>query len=447
MMKLEINKQNIARSHGTAYWIVGLLSQLVLWSPCTTVLAESEATDEPSQAQPGDRAEEEKPDASGLEPTPSEQSPETPGGFTGQETPASEPAAQPSQPQLESPPALDKTDAAQSPRIADQEQAGRVDAKEAHVSQHKVVKRELDREEGREPPVPESAMYREVEVCANGRPAVENERSQWPPIRLRGDLGFGASSRSGDTSVWLSPLLGGWFRVMDMVAISVDWGFAYLNRSASENSAKTAFRMGNPFLAVHSVRQHGCTELRVGIGATIPLAYLPDPDYLPGAVEGERNLVVETYQGAMAMRGMWNWWLWVPDSMSVALPVSWESAANTDWIFGGEVALASTVFLEGRYAYFVPVANPLQALLVIPMAGKIGYRISPFILSIRLQAIWVVNDGAVQLAAIPAANWKFGIGFLDISFNLNLDKPYGFGAENDRQGKLWGVQLGGGIEY
>ncbi len=445
-----INRKNKLRLVRPMHWIANLFIQLVIVCACSTAFAQEEKKDEPSQAQPDTGSGDKEPNAGAPVTDPAEQSPETPA--PPKQQPPSEPKTE-QQPTSESEPAQEPPSESGTPSESDAPPAEETKPAAAETGPSKpeespppIAKpmsprpQKTDQEEVRREHAPAAGIRREGTICANGRPAVENRPSEWPPVRVNGELGFLASQNEGATSTWLSPLLGGWFRISDMVAVSADWGFAMLNWSALEGGGDTEFRMGNPFIAVHSVRQHGCTELRVGIGVTVPLAYLPETGL-------ERDFAIELYQGAMAMRGMWNWWLWVPDSMSVALPVSWETAASTEWIFGGEVALASTVFLEDQYAFFLPIDDTLQALLMIPLMGKVGYRIDPFILSIKLQAVWIVNDGAFQISTVPTVRLNLGMGYVEAAFNLNLDKPYGFGSDRPRSSKLWGLHLGGGVEF
>lgn len=453
-MEQLINRKNRLSLLRPTRWMTRLLFQFVLAGACLTAFAQAEKKGAPPQAQPDSGSGDKEPNTETPATDSSEQSPNTQGP-TEEQRPSEPPTEQkqPPQPASEQKPssesgavsASDATPAQEIKPVAEEKAPGKPKVEPSAEAKPTAPRpQKTDREEQRISPTSATPLYRVGTVCANGRPAVDNKRSQWPPVRVSGELGFLASQNHGATSTWLSPLFHGWYRVSDMIAVSADWGFAMLNWAGIPESDETSLRSGNPFLAVHSVRQHGCTELRVGIGVSIPLASLPE-SY--SDVPGERDFARELYRGTMAMRGMWDWWLWVPDSMSVALPVSWETAASSDWIFSGEIALASTVFLEGSYAYSIPIDDTLQALLVIPVMGTIGYRIDPVIFSLGLRAVWIVNEGMIQTSTIPGVRLNLGIGFVQARFNLNLDKPFGFGAEPLWSSKLWGLHLGGGIEF
>jgi hypothetical protein len=425
-----------------------ILISLILVSTTLVAVAQAPKADEPSKQQPTTNSDDKKAQSDAPEKAAPEQPPqpavpsETQPLKEGEPTQHVQPA--PAAPSV----ATDKASTKPEPPVARPEPKPVSPAPPVSVQSATPQEQKPARTEGLELPVEAQATHGEISFCANGRRPVDDKPSQRPPLRVNGDLGFLASSQSGKTSAWLSPLLDGSYRVMDTVAVSADWGFAFLDGPSIEGSDNTAFRMGNPFLAVHSVRQHGCTELKIGIGATIPLATLPKAEDA-----GDRIVAFRTYRGAMAMRGMMDWWLWVPDSMTIALPVSWETAASTQWIFSGEIALASTVYLkhlastvysDEKSVQFIPTDTKLQALLMIPISVKGGYRIDPFIFGMRLQLVWVANGGEVQLSAIPSTRLDLGIGYVEVNFNLNLNKPFGFGSD---EGMLWGLHLTGGIEY
>jgi hypothetical protein len=225
-----------------------------------------------------------------------------------------------------------------------------------------------------------------------------------------------------------------------MLAVSVDWGFSYMNSSPEDGDSKNRFRVGNPFIAVHSVRRHGCTELRVGLGATIPLASLPLSD--------RQYDVFPVYYGAMAIRGMWEYWLWFPNAMTVALPVSWETILSDRWLWGGSVVLA------GSAVY--PDPAPSQTLrflteksrrshLVVPVSVHAGYHLGPAVVGTYVQSVFIVTgEGDKQLSFVPFAKLGLGDGYLEARFTLNIDKPLGLSFSKDG---YWGFQLGGGYGF
>jgi hypothetical protein len=249
------------------------------------------------------------------------------------------------------------------------------------------------------------------------------------------ELGFLSKNENGNTAFWASPLLHGWFRVLDKFAIEASWGFVSLNVAPNAGEADNAFRAGNPFLAGYSVRRHGCTELRIGIGATIPVATLKD-------LNDTANK--KAYVGAMAMRGMWNWWLWIPSSINIVMPIAWDTVLSDHWIWGGSIAIAITGIFMGGDAGFLS-EDTRRGHVIIPVSLKLGYRIGSAVLGAHLHSVnFLTGDTGTQLSLVPYTKIEIGHGFILARFDLNLDKPYGFAFNDDG---YWGAHLGGGMKF
>lgn len=265
------------------------------------------------------------------------------------------------------------------------------------------------------------------------------DRPLGPRGRLEAEVGLSAHSGDDDSQFWLSPLLRGQYRVLDTVAVTADWGFSYMNSSPEDGNSKNRFRPGNPFIAVHSARRHGCTELRVGLGATIPLASLTERD---------QYNVFPVYYGAMAIRGMSEYWLWFPNAMTVALPVSWETVLSDDWLWGGSVVLVgSAVFSEAAPAETLRflTEKPRRSHLVVPVSLHAGYHLGPAIVGAYVHSIFIVTgDGDKQLSFTPFTKLGLGAGYLEARLTINIDKPLGLSFSKDG---YWGVQLGGGYGF
>jgi len=177
--------------------------------------------------------------------------------------------------------------------------------------------------------------------------------------------------------------------------------------------------------------------LKIGLGMTIPVA----------TISGESRLTDwNTYQGAMAMRGMWRWWLWVPDSISLVIPVTWDSTIANRFLWGGEAALAATVILPkpARSTVFLR-GEPRTADLLIPLELYAGYRAGNFVAGGRLQAVFVATgETELQLSFSPYGKLELGQGFLEARFTANIDNPLGFAFD---KGRFWGIHLGGGYGF
>jgi hypothetical protein len=262
-----------------------------------------------------------------------------------------------------------------------------------------------------------------------------------PRARVSAELGVSTKNRDDDKNFWLSPVLRARYRVASTLEIAADWGLSFLQFARDGGDSHSQFRVGNPFLAFYSVRRHGCTELRIGLGATVPLASLP---------KGDQYDAFDAYYGAMAIRGMWEWWLWQPDAITVALPVSWETVINDQWIWGGTVAIAGSSLYrrsvaQAAFDFLIP-NEPRRSNLVVPMSVHVGYRVGPVLFGSFVQSIFVVTGkGDKQLSIVPFA--KLGLGekaHVDARMTIAIDKPLGpsFSSKG-----YWGLSVGGGYEF
>lgn len=376
--------------------------------------SEKPSTDQPSgeEAQPGEAPVQEKEEPETQEETP----------------PTDEPTAPPEQPPEQ--PGEEAPAAAEAP-LSETEEAAEPPAETTTPS----------------PPPKAAAPVATVPIPPSGpsRPVIVRTSapsSGTEPLVPRGlvaaELGFAATSLDGYTGYWISPLLSGWFRLERTIAIEAEWGSVALLASPDPDSDRSGIGAGNPYLGFYSVRQHGPTVLKVGMGMTMPVAtVVSETDF-----ETDKN----TYRGAMAMRGMWKWWLWMPDSISLAVPVSWDSEVAGRWLWGGEGALAATVLLPrpGRTMVFLR-DEPRTADLLVPLELYAGYRTGKLVAGGRLQAVFVATgETELQLSFSPYGKLELGQGFLEARFTANIDRPLGFAFE---KGRFWGIHLGGGYGF
>ncbi len=276
------------------------------------------------------------------------------------------------------------------------------------------------------------------DYCATGMPAATDpfgEAPRGPRTALDAEIGFSAPSEGDSSALWLSPLLKGWFRIFEMFELALAWGFVGGTAYPGNDDTQSTFRVGNPYVTASSVRLHGCTTLRVGLGATIPLASLKDTDDTTGK---------DAFTGAMAMRGMWEWWLWVPNSLNFVLPIEWETVVSQHLFWGGTIALAGTGILKGGDAAFLS-DDPKRGHLAVPLGLKVGFRTGRFLLGAALNSVhFLTADTESQLSLAPSVRVNLGSGHILTRLTVNLDEPYGFSF---KEGGHWGMYLGGGVTF
>lgn len=235
-----------------------------------------------------------------------------------------------------------------------------------------------------------------------------------------------------DTRVLLeSPLLGFWYGAGKHFMLSVDWGMAYYRHNTGGNKERT-FRFGNPMVSGYYVGRFGNLQLHAGVGMALPAAQLPD-----GAAD--RAFANQAYRTAAAARGGWNSFLWVPEALSLAFPLRFESVALKHLLLAADVTMGIPIFLHGQGAAFV-----------LQTAGEVGYRGKRGAIGARFQLFWWAVDDTpflddmAQMSLEPFFRIDFGQPFLHGRLTINLDDPFGFSFD---EGGVWALHLGGGTEF
>ncbi|MFW6051901.1 MAG: hypothetical protein ACODAU_12045 [Myxococcota bacterium] len=241
-----------------------------------------------------------------------------------------------------------------------------------------------------------------------------------------GDLG-------GAQALLQSPLVGFWYAITEHFVMSADWGMAYYRENAGGDASRT-FRFGNPMVSGYYVGRFGSLKLYAGLGVAAPAATLPDgPD-------PDTTLAARAYMSALATRGGWNSFLWIPEAASLVFPVRFESAGVRHLLLAADAAMGVPIFLDGRGAG-----------LVFQTAGEVGYRSEHFSIGARMQLFWwalddrpFIGDDMAQMSLEPFLRVDFGRPFLHARLTMNLDEPFGFSFDD---GGIWGLHLGGGVEF
>lgn len=247
-----------------------------------------------------------------------------------------------------------------------------------------------------------------------------------------GSLASGLGSAEGFA---LSPLFGGYFRVLDPLEVGFLWGFAYGdgNRGMLEGSA---FETGNPYLhAAYRLDSDGFV-VRIGGGLTLPLATsgsIFDADDVAGLL----GLTVSA-----GMRGLWSFWLWLPDRLTLVLP-----NARIDFDLHENLVLAA----ESAFGVmFYTGDGDADTEVAWQLAGEVGGRFLEGILEsgLRLQLVTNLTAGdgqdAAQLMAQPFFRAHLGPAFGEIRLAINLDNDLGFAFD---QGRIWGLHFAGGARF
>lgn len=215
--------------------------------------------------------------------------------------------------------------------------------------------------------------------------------------------------------------------VVNAFAVSLDWGVCSLLSEPDQGEGDAKVRVGNLFLAARYIGRVASLRWRVGLGLAVPLAAVD--------IGPDGRLQRAAYNYAVAMRGLWNAWLWAPDRISFVAPMEATWQLRGGWLFEGQGAVAGVVPIRHGES---------DADLFIQLAGAAGYQLAPVTLGVRLQTVIVPTVSADQ-AQVSLAPWIRGHWaplFTSLSLPINLDGPLGGLRGMDR----WALILAIGAE-
>lgn len=241
------------------------------------------------------------------------------------------------------------------------------------------------------------------------------------------ELGWYTDSQLGASLHALSPLVGFRHAFSPSAEIEIDWPFAFVDIS-TPLGGDSAFVSGNPFLAGYYVDRGEHDYVRVGAGVAPPVVQF-DASSL-GA-----NVI--SYSMALAMRGEWDVWLYIPEHLSLAIPIQAETD-NDGLVLGADTAIA----------FLIGTQDGSSSDAVIQLAGFVGARPGVATIGGRLQAVWIPTESQgdnAQLALVPFFQADFeGGGMLYARLTLNLDEPLGLLGDG---ADVWAVFVGGGAHF
>lgn len=258
--------------------------------------------------------------------------------------------------------------------------------------------------------------------------------SSAPGITL--DLGFyNGDFLSQDDLTIVSPILHGGLPIGSGRSLTLDWGFTFVDFGDDDESRS---EVGNPFVALHQSVDLVLIDVSAGFGVALPLANLPNGD------DNQSSFTARALQSTSSARGLWNLWLWAPETLSLAVPMR------------AEIGLI-----------LFDLAGEFTPALLIPTGDEVDDQDNEFILQMavdasmsaglvrfgaRLQAVWsptgddqsFIPDDEVQISIVPYATVSLGPVFVSGSATLNLTDPVGSSFDDDG---IWMVSVSGGLSF
>jgi len=262
------------------------------------------------------------------------------------------------------------------------------------------------------------------------------------PIVLFGDLGLwtgGTDLGIGSLDGLVVPFtFGAYFTIEDIVELGAVWGFAggYLDSEIlGVGDDSGAFVLFNPFINAAYRYNHDLFILRIGGGVALPVANA-DSDVGIEQTARQATLVLSA-----SMRGLWNFWLYDEERISIVVPnLRIDSDPREAYVWAFETALG--FLLETG-------DGDRDTEAIWQMSLELGARIDRvFVLGARL-GVWLLltpedGDDAAQTSLEPFIRWHLEPIYLQAAFLMNLDTPLGF----ERQGgTVWGLRFGMGAHF
>ena len=266
----------------------------------------------------------------------------------------------------------------------------------------------------------------------------EGKKAHTKRFHILGELGFFAGKLEGDQrSIIASPLLEMRLQLAYSVLMQVTWGMSYANvdRDPEGNiEPDNTFRIGNPYVAFHYQGNKGQFSYRLGLGATIPVASLPDDPV-------DQVVAASAYYLAAALRGNTGMWLWDPHTVSVIIPLAFERRKPIGFLWGAYLDTGALIKLNDKNA------RTSKTDFLMQMAAMMGYQATDWLrvgsrFSLVLIPKW--KEQNTQLAVEPFLRFGSENAFGAIRVNINLDNPWGF-AFDARQ--VWGLRIAGGGSF
>lgn len=249
------------------------------------------------------------------------------------------------------------------------------------------------------------------------------------------DLGFyNGDALSQEDLTIVSPVLHGGLPIGSGRSLTLDWGFTFVDFDDDDESRS---EVGNPFVAVHQSIDLILLDLSVGFGVALPLANLPDDN-------SDRAFAAAALRSTSAARGLWDPWLWAPETLSLVAPIRAEIGLLMLDLAG-----------ELTPALLIPTGDEVEGLeneFILQMAidASMSFVLARF--GARLQAVWsptsdddlFVPDDEAQVSIVPYVTVTLGPAFVSGSVTLNLTDPVGSSFDDDG---IWMASLSGGLSF
>jgi hypothetical protein len=232
-----------------------------------------------------------------------------------------------------------------------------------------------------------------------------------------------------------SPLIGAAYSVTSRARISAQWGFIFASNDGFDAAgveiepSGSTFRFGNPLLSADLLGSHDSLRYRVGVGVALPVARANDLT---------QSLGVGL---AMAMRGGFHPWLWMPDRLSLVGTGRVEGDLGEDIVVGGDAALAILIGTGNGATTNLALEAGADGEYHATGPLFVGLRLTMLLYADLVPSVSRIDDDNLLFALMPYARFLFGHSFVTAGFEINLDTPFGSSFSG---GGVWALRAGFG---
>lgn len=200
-------------------------------------------------------------------------------------------------------------------------------------------------------------------------------------------------------------------------------------------------RVGNPVAEVLYSRRTTQTRLELGGGLALPLASIPDVSPASELTTGQAValMAVDAYNGALALRGLWDSWAFAPETLTLLAPVRWRHRKD-----GFEAGV------EGAFALLISTSQDTQddTTTILQVGGHAGYASDTLLVAARLRHVLLLDEDADdqhQASLEPFVEVRSGSVIAGGGVLINLDEPLGVLGSDGAD--IWSARLSAGGSF
>ena len=254
-------------------------------------------------------------------------------------------------------------------------------------------------------------------------------------FHLTTDIALHFGGVTGVDVFMLSPVFGTRVLFSENWILDAQWGFSLTKFKPDNDSSDTTLRPGSPVVSINYQHTKNDFSYRLGVGATVPVAFLPG--------NLNKRVIAETaYDFAAATRGNWDYFMWNPHTFSLVIPMKLERRKPSGFIWGVEADFGFMISINSKNDNnnaFIQLASNLgyQVKDWLRVGGRFQLVIIP---KLRLAGV----DERTQLSVEPYLRFGDADKFVTTRILINIDKPHGFSFDKN---EVWGLRIGAGAAF